>query len=765
MKGSRIALATALISATLSAAPANAQQNAPPNVMPELREAVANIPIAGIKDALNDLHAALKKGEHGGYSAKTTATIPGVGQVPLQLYFYGEGAKQALLLVVDRDIGLPPVFNNKAWKQLDGTTLSDPMFSFSTVDFALDVREMPVDFKKVVADSYFNVTSLNFTSGFQVTAKAKLDGAMKTAISTALNFKVSEFTLRAGVVLPVPTDASGSASLAAQLAADMKNVGKTVKDLPDFFVEFQPKPGTVIHGPIGMSKLTLTDATISLTAHLVLGFRGNMVMTNGKKFITFFQTPLTPLGVMDLGDFQFGMTAQTMTLEDAALWTISMNSPQAPGGSFVRGVDKYTDKLLLFTKPLAVFQIRNPNRIGEYRFGDATKPFPKKSDFSMLVLGPLAASTDSTGQTLSGPYFQAIGDMSVLGQKMASMRLTVGDTGLHGMIDAGLTLKMGPLGKTGIRMRANADVTRDKQLMVMQGNAFGRALNVSMDTTNLTVDSPATCATPFELKQRVSLESSLNLSSLMDNLPGVNVDPARLQNCIGKDLEAAYKWVSTTGSALGGYTAAAANAELKKISNQAAEAARKAEEAERRAEQEAKAAYNRAKDEARNQANQASNSAMNAFNDAGNAFKKLGKKKKKHKKGPDPKFAASVFDWDFYYDKYPDVVRAKVDLATHWQSNGFREGRQGSPEFSARDYLNRYPDLQNYCHGDFNCALSHWLDHGIAEGRQGSPDISIRDYLARYPDLQNAFGRDNYAEAMDHWLNNGEEEGRNGRPR
>src|SRR3569623_63903 len=90
---------------------------------------------------------------------------------------------QALLLVGDRELGLPPVFNNKAWNMLEGAALSDPIFSFSTVDFALDVRDMPADFRKVVADSYFNVSSLNFTSGFQVASKIKLSGSMKKDIA------------------------------------------------------------------------------------------------------------------------------------------------------------------------------------------------------------------------------------------------------------------------------------------------------------------------------------------------------------------------------------------------------------------------------------------------------------------------------------------------------------------------------------------------------------------------------------------------------
>ncbi|MDY6945007.1 MAG: hypothetical protein SXG53_04755 [Pseudomonadota bacterium] len=151
------------------------------------------------------------------------------------------------------------------------------------------------------------------------------------------------------------------------------------------------------------------------------------------------------------------------------------------------------------------------------------------------------------------------------------------------------------------------------------------------------------------------------------------------------------------------------------------------------------------------------------FNDAGNGIKKLFGKKK-HKKGPDPKFASSVFDWDYYYDNNPDVVKARMDLATHWRDSGFNEGRQGSPEFSARYYLNRYPDVKAKCGNDLKCALDHWLDDGFDVGRQGSANFSVADYLGRYSDLQRAFGIENYDAAMDHWLNDGSTEHRRGAP-
>lgn len=720
-----------------------------PPLNPHLKQAASNIPIPGFKAAVEVLYASLEKDpRNGGYFGMTTLSAPGYGSIPLQMYFFGDAFKQALIIVANKELRLPKVFNNKAWGHLDGATISDAIFSFSTADYALDVRTMPESFQRVVSSSYFSVTSLNFTSGFQVSGKIRLGSTMKQVIEKTMNIPLADFTLRAGVVVPAPTDATGSAALAAQLAADMENVEKTIKDVPDFFIEFQPKPGTVIPAPLGMGQLRLSDATISLSSQTVLGLRGNLMMTNDKKIITLFQTPLTPAGLIDLKDFQFGFAAQTLSLEDQVQLLIAMNTPMMPGGNPVKGLSKYSNQLLLATKPLSVFQMRNPSPIGEYRFGDITKPFPNKSFFNFLIMGPTASTTDSNGQSMTGPYFQALGDPYVLGQKLGSSRLTIGDSGLNGTFDSDVSLKFGPLGRTVFRMRNTVDVTASKFVFQLTGNALGRSLMVTIDNTKAKIYSPATCSTPFDLNASFDLNATLSLQSMFDQTPGVNVDPAMISGCVGEQLKAAYRWVASTGSMLGGYGAAQATAELKRIDDQA------------------RAAYNKAKDAARDLASRSSSGAMNAFNEAGNAFKRIGKKK--HKKGPDPKFAASVFDWDFYYDNAADLRDAAatgaVDLALHWRLYGFNEGRQGSLLFSARWYLDHYPDLKNVCGSNLQCGLEHWLDHGIREGRQGSPNFWTTIYLARYPDLVRAFGQTNYEEALNHWITYGEDEGRSGRP-
>jgi hypothetical protein len=173
-----------------------------------------------------------------------------------------------------------------------------------------------------------------------------------------------------------------------------------------------------------------------------------------------------------------------------------------------------------------------------------------------------------------------------------------------------------------------------------------------------------------------------------------------------------------------------------------------------------------------------------------------------------------VFDPQWYLQAYSDLragFGTDTEAATqHWLNYGINEGRQGSPLFSAQQYLSMNPDLQaafganNYStaiqhfisdghnegrvgmyslrsevfnpwwylsqYGDVSAAVGtdpveasrHWLGNGIYEGRQGSPQFSASHYLARYIDLQNAYGATNYQMAILHYVLYGINEGRNG---
>jgi hypothetical protein len=718
--------------------------HAAPDVSPSLKMLLGSLPVTGAKDQLQGMVAALKETPCGRGLTGCYATKAG----PMQLYFFSSAAaQQTLLLVVDKKMAMPGLLKDNVQKLMGETALQSPIISISTTDFSLDTIHMPPDLQRVMRESSFNVSSLAFSSGVQLAARANLGGPIKLTME-ALGVRADQLTMRAAVVMPIPTDLSGGAGAGAGAAQAVQH-GDTMKKAgadalkPEAFIEFQFAPNAKL--PLNMPAMNLTDATFFLNNSLTFGYKGNAAYKglSDKKILVHFQTPLNAAGAMDLLDFQFLMaTPASFTLEDAARVMVAMATPDvrlAPfGGGFIRNIESYKAALLTVTKPLSVFQFRNPQPAPEYRFGDSSKPFPEDPQvFNMVLLGPLAEG---------GPYMKASGEAVILGQRFGWIDAAASASGLHGQAVADISLKLGPLGKVTIeKMVAQADVDKDSQRVRLKGNFGGQAVEVTMAGAKLTIDVPANCVNPFEIKATVTLAATTNIADVFAAQGGANVDPTKIGGCVGKELEAALKKVAGEYKSLGGYTATAANAELKKISDAADAAAKQAAAA-------AKKTYDDAKNQARNVASSSSSAANKAFNEAGNAFKKIGSKKK-HKKGPDPKFAASVFDWDYYYDHAQDLVKANVDLATHWRDAGFNEGRQGSLEFNVRYYRNRYPDVQALCgSSDWSCVLQHWLDIGLDQGRQGSADFSAASYLNRYGDLQNAFGKDNYSDAMEHWL-------------
>lgn len=748
-----------------------------PDIKPALKKMLGGLPLES-KDQLQKMVGELKKtGCGGGLSGCYTTS-----QGKVHLYFFtSNNAQQTFLIVVDKQIKMPSLFGSKVQNVMGQTTLRSLMISISTSDFDLTTARMPADLKKIVDESYFGVSSLNFSSGVQMAARANLGGLIKGTME-AFGVRGDQLTMRAAVVMPIPTDISGGAGTGAGMASDvadgatMKKAGADATKL-ESFVEFQFAPNAKL--PMLLPPMTLSDATFYINNNLTLGYKGNAQFkgVGDKKILIQFQTPLTPAGGMDLLDFSFRMaTPASFTLEDAANVVFAMAAPDPRlakyGGGFIKGINSFKDPMLAMVKPLSMFKVKNPNPPPAYRFGDSTKPWPEdKKYYNISLLGPLAQG---------GPYMSSAGEVAIFGQTMGWMNMSAGMNGYYSGAGHDLTLKLGPLGKVPFKMSSENRIDQHGQSMAMMGNFAGQKISVVMGMTQMSIEVNASCVNPFEIKASAQINPTTDLAKIFEAEGGVNVDPSKITGCIGKELEAAYKKIAGEYKNLKGYSADMANAELKKISDAAAVATKAAEdaakksaaEAQKAAEDSAKAVqkaaddarkeYEKTKNAARDVASKASNGANKAFNDAGNAFKRIGKKKK-HKKGPDPKFAASVFDWDYYYDHAPDVVKAKVDLATHWRDNGFNEGRQGSSAFNANFYYHRYPDVQKLCPGNLQCALQHWLDSGIDQGRQGSADFSVASYLNRYSDLQRAFGIDNYADALEHWFNYGEDEGRNGR--
>jgi hypothetical protein len=91
-------------------------------------------------------------------------------------------------------------------------------------------------------------------------------------------------------------------------------------------------------------------------------------------------------------------------------------------------------------------------------------------------------------------------------------------------------------------------------------------------------------------------------------------------------------------------------------------------------------------------------------------------------------FCPPVFNAEWYLAHNPDLsakmgspssIAAQKSAKDHWASTGRKEGRQASPTFFVKDYLDMYPDLQKAFGRNYEQAIQHYIDHGIAEGRRG----------------------------------------------
>ncbi|MCH4091804.1 hypothetical protein [Acetobacter sp.] len=78
---------------------------------------------------------------------------------------------------------------------------------------------------------------------------------------------------------------------------------------------------------------------------------------------------------------------------------------------------------------------------------------------------------------------------------------------------------------------------------------------------------------------------------------------------------------------------------------------------------------------------------------------------------------ALYFDARWYLETYPDVADAGIDPATHYQMNGFREGRKPNAAFDGKAYLAANPDLEGYSEDLF----AHYVFFGASEGRRIKP--------------------------------------------
>ena len=714
-----------------------------PPVGAGLKQVLTSLPIAGIKDELQSMVGTLKKTGCGPGFKGCYMTQSG----PLQLYFFTNGEiEQTLLLVVDKKVAMPHLLGEKVQKVMGETSLNAPILSISTTDFELDNIRMPPALQKIVRDKYFNINTLSFSSGVQMAARVNLGGRIKMQMES-LGVDASNMMMRAAMVMPIPADLASAAGGGAAAVAQAKSLREAGADAvkPESFIEFQFPPNANLQ--LIMPKVQLADAVFFLNNELVFGYKGNARFEGAedKNIILNFQTPLGPEGAMDLADFSFRMaTPASLTMEDQVRIMVAMASPDPRlakyGGGFIRNIQSFKAPLLAMTKPLSMFQLNNPTPPPQYRFGDSSKPFPTDNKyFNVVLLGPLAEG---------GPLLKVAGDVTIFGQKMGWLYASAGKAGLIGDAGEQVTLKLGPLGKVPFKLQATTAINENTQNITLAGNVAGQKISIGMDANSMTVAVNATCVNPFEIKTKVEIKPSTNLADVFEGQGGVNVDPGKISGCIGKELEAAYNKIAGEYKHLSGYTASAAQAELNKISNAANQA------------------YEQTKKEAQRAAQASIDAATKLWSGGTNAV--VSAVGGSVAKAPDTShihYDRSVFDWDYYYDKHPELVAKKVDLVAHWGQTGYPAKWRGSLEFDMAFYA-KHPDVVKMwgSNPDAKAVVLDWVTFGIERGRQGSADFDVTSYLARYPDLQRAFGANNYEAAFIHWLDHGKAEGRDGSP-
>lgn len=83
---------------------------------------------------------------------------------------------------------------------------------------------------------------------------------------------------------------------------------------------------------------------------------------------------------------------------------------------------------------------------------------------------------------------------------------------------------------------------------------------------------------------------------------------------------------------------------------------------------------------------------------------------------------AAAFDADFYRARNPDIEEAGLDPLQHFLENGWREGRDPTPDFGVRAYLDANEDIAL---AGLNPFL-HYLTHGRDEGRPLKLELGFR---------------------------------------
>jgi serralysin len=115
------------------------------------------------------------------------------------------------------------------------------------------------------------------------------------------------------------------------------------------------------------------------------------------------------------------------------------------------------------------------------------------------------------------------------------------------------------------------------------------------------------------------------------------------------------------------------------------------------------------------------------------------------------KIAPNGFDYTYYLQQNPDVAAAGIDPLQHFETSGWKEGRNPNAYFDTAGYLAHYADVKAAGINPFD----HYLQSGWQEGRDPSLSFDTAAYLAANPDVANA-----HINPLVHFLTEGLHEGR-----
>lgn len=126
------------------------------------------------------------------------------------------------------------------------------------------------------------------------------------------------------------------------------------------------------------------------------------------------------------------------------------------------------------------------------------------------------------------------------------------------------------------------------------------------------------------------------------------------------------------------------------------------------------------------------------------------------------------FDETYYAETYPGLSGTEPDLLVHFITHGWKEGRNPTPCFNTRFYLDFYPDVKELLINPFY----HYIKWGKAEKRVTNEDQLLKEI---YSELSETFDAKYYAESYPdvlkreqdlllHYIKRGWKEGRNPAP-